>query len=125
MRSSSKQAISTVTFDLPKLDHTKLSKLDLWLQRILWESEFPSQEQGTEEKSPPEPFEIHRAKGLILLKSGEVRMLQGVREIFEITEMAARTNGPANLQENGKIVLIGKGVGNLPWKHSLKSFIGV
>ena len=70
-------------------------------------------------------FEIHRVKGLIILTSGETKMLQGVREVFEITERAIRSDDSADTMEHGKIVLIGKGVQDLPWEKSLESFLTV
>ena len=113
------QTISTVTLDLPALKDGQLEKLDLWLQRVLWESELPMPESSQNLRDPVSVFEIHRVKGLIILASGGTKMLQGVREVFEITERASIPNTSTKTLEHGKIVLIGKGVRNVSWEKSL------
>ncbi len=78
------------------------------------------------------PFEIHRLKGRLRFDDGTVKMVQGVREIFEIFDckstMANRTansNGEEAQETRqgdnveGKLVLIGRGLQELPWANSL------
>ena len=76
------QRISTVTITVPTLEIEKLSNLDAWLRSVLWNSELPN--LGTDSVS--RSFEIHRLKARIPLSNGDVKIVQGVREIFEILD---------------------------------------
>ncbi|KAG7005555.1 hypothetical protein G7Y79_00019g047350 [Physcia stellaris] len=70
--------------------------------------------------SPPEsenPLSIHRTKGLIRHLDGATKMLQGVREVFDITDLDAAASGEG---EGGKIVLIGRGLRRGMWKVVLR-----
>ena len=70
-------------------------------------------------------FSVHRTKGQIFLNDGRILMIQGVRDVFEITDNAVSSS--ATQSENvlngeeraGKVVLIGKGIAGLPWDESL------
>ncbi|KJY00826.1 cobw domain-containing protein [Zymoseptoria brevis] len=95
-------AIGTMTLTLPVLNDEGLDRLDAWLRKVLWESELPHVQDDSNKG-----WEIHRSKGRIPLVSGGVKMLQGVREIFEVMDGAAGT------EENdvGKVVLIGRNIG--------------
>jgi hypothetical protein len=55
-------------------------------------------------------YEIHRLKGYVPITDGSARIVQGVREIFDIIDVEG-TNvvGP----DAGKIVLIGRGLENV------------
>ena len=79
-------------------------------------------------------FTIYRVKGYITLTDGSMKMIQGVRQVFEISdfdpshmqpikgseaqaeELSARRMLPYN---GGKIVLIGKGLEGWLWMESL------
>lgn len=50
--------------------------------------------------------------------SGNTKMIQGVREVFEIVDLDRKEEGPQ--QQQGKIVLIGRGVAALPVAESLR-----
>lgn len=76
-----------------------LDKVDKWLRSVLWHDVVAS--ENTDES---DSFEIHRTKGRLVLDSGEVKMIQGVREIFEMVDSDEKPC--ANLRS--KIVLIGK-----------------
>ena len=74
-------------------------------------------------------FSIHRVKGRLILDSGDVKMVQGVREVFELTDMdrsqAENTAKTSDVPEpvQGKLVLIGRNISGLPWEESLHSAI--
>jgi G3E family GTPase len=95
-------SIGTITLRLAVLSSDEMDRLDAWLRKVLWESEIPNveSEAGWD-------WEVHRTKGRIPLQSGELKMLQGVREIFELMD------GIVGAEENdvGKIVLIGRNIG--------------
>ncbi|ORY63250.1 CobW/HypB/UreG, nucleotide-binding domain-containing protein [Pseudomassariella vexata] len=75
--------ISTFAINVPPLDSDQLAKVDGWLRSILWESLVPG--VGTNETKE---VEIHRLKARLVFKNGDIKMVQGVREIFEIFDSA-------------------------------------
>ena len=68
---------------VPVLDADRLTDLDAWLRSVLWDSKLPGSylEENIENSHPN--FEIHRLKARIPLSNGDVKIVQGVREIFE------------------------------------------
>ncbi|KIX02195.1 uncharacterized protein Z518_08134 [Rhinocladiella mackenziei CBS 650.93] len=105
--------ISTLTLPLPIFDPQKLPLLEGWLETLLWDAEDRQAGQARR-------YEIYRTKGLVPLTDGTVRVVQGVREIFEIIEVPKDTEERA---KEGKIVFIGRNLdllegdgGNGPFK---------
>lgn len=105
-------AIGTVSLELPTLSEQQVRNLDAWLRSVLWSSELPSGGEGDV------GWEIHRVKGRLALQGGRMKVLQGVREVFEFTDgptMASNDAANAAVSENeggGKIVLIGRNIGS-------------
>ncbi len=75
-------------------------------------------------------FEIHRLKGLIYLEDGSRRIIQGVRDLFEIITLDDQDEG----KTKGKIVVIGRDLlspssnttatrGQGTWQESLSQFL--
>lgn len=99
--------------------------VDAWLRSILWDALLPTEHTSTSIENSAPSFEIHRLKGRLQFDNGAVKMVQGVREVFEIldvTETSTEKNPPGKggvKLEPGKIVLIGRGVQGLPWASSL------
>lgn len=89
-------SISTITLSLPAFEEQKLPMLEQWLQTVLWD-------EGEEK-----PYEVHRTKGYIPVSDGNARVVQGVREIFEIIEVQ-KTEAT-----EGKIVFIGRHLDKIP-----------
>lgn len=110
------KTISTISIPLPVLGTEQVSKVDAWLRSILWESELPNDNDEHQE-----PFEIHRLKGRLLVQNGGTKIIQGVRELFEIFD--APTGGHEGWSESGKIVLIGRHVTDFNFKKSLLAAI--
>lgn len=104
--------------------------LDAWLRELLWECNLGLPSGQTIPISAPKPS-IHRLKGRILLDSGAVKMVQGVREVFEITDLhrgldkGAKDTSEATKDDKGKLVIIGKGLAGLPWEASLRFSLGL
>ncbi|PCD39977.1 hypothetical protein FGRA07_01248 [Fusarium graminearum] len=71
--------ISTVNIPVGRLEPEQLDTVDRWLRSVLWDSKLPD---AKEERN----FEIHRSKGRLVFANGDVKMLQGVREVFEIND---------------------------------------
>lgn len=55
-------------------------------------------------------IEVHRLKARLPLSNGELKIVQGVREVFEILDSPESRNpvGDVASQTKGKIVLIGR-----------------
>jgi len=123
----SSQTISTIAITVPQLSPKKLECLEGWLRKILWESRLPLPEG--EAASTPDLFSVHRVKGRLLLESGQVKMVQGVREVFDVTDLEGSPQGNKESRPNldeavrGKLVLIGRGVAGLAWEESLSAAI--
>lgn len=93
-------AIGTIVLDVPVLDEASLPKLDRWLRSTLWEGKLPGEgDRGS--------WEVHRVKGRLPMQSGSVKVLQGVREIFELIDANGGSDGSGS---GGKIVLIGRNI---------------
>lgn len=93
------QTISTITIPVPALSSDQVQKIDRWLRSVLWDCELPHFPKAA-------PFETHRLKGRLVLDNGEVKMIQGVREIFEMIDSPERVDAGASSQ--GKLVVIGR-----------------
>ncbi|KAI9761077.1 MAG: hypothetical protein M4579_001229 [Chaenotheca gracillima] len=129
--------ISTITLSIPILPLSALESLDAWLRSILWESILPN--SPNPKTLTKDSFEIHRLKGMVYFKSDEKRtrrkIIQGVREVFEIFDAPEVEDASQEGSGTGKIVLIGRGlvsssaasdqttVGVEAWQESLDSFI--
>lgn len=101
--------------------------VDAWLRRILWDAVLPKEHTSYSIEDSAASFEIHRLKGLLHFENGSIKMVQGVREVFEIVDVT-ETPKEQNKQgrgkgetKPGKIVLIGRSVQGLPWADSLLS----
>lgn len=65
-------------------------------------------------------FEIHRSKGRLVFDNGDVKLLQGVREIFELIDAP---EGADVSSTEGKIILIGRGVKDVDFEANLRRAI--
>ena len=98
--------ISTVTLDLPPFDPQNIHQLQSWLQSVMW--------KGLNESSD---YEIHRLKGFVPCTDGSAKVIQGVREIFDIIDIDDKQFNP---NREAKIVVIGRGLEHLPSYLSTK-----
>lgn len=114
------QTISTITISVPALPAEKLRHVDSWLRSVLWEGEVPNQDPN-----PEVPIEIHRLKARLVFENGDVKLVQGVRDVFEIFDGEKQSstlgeNAAANDAQppGGKIVLIGRGLREVSFERS-------
>ncbi|MCJ1284527.1 hypothetical protein MMC26_003860 [Xylographa opegraphella] len=119
-------SISTISIVLNSLSRRKIDRLETWLRKVLWESKLIYPDGTHADLS--DSVSIHRLKGRILLDSGEVKMVQGVREVFEITDIADAWIQNHGTEESvvpgvGKLVFIGRGLTGQPWGESLHCFL--
>ncbi|ODA78042.1 hypothetical protein RJ55_06645 [Drechmeria coniospora] len=102
--------ISTISIPVPRLRLDQLEHVDRWLRSVLWDSKIPhADEEGD--------FEIHRCKGRLIFQNGDVKILQGVREIFELIDSP---NGEGTDALEGKIIFIGRKVKDVDFEASLR-----
>jgi len=115
--------IQPLQISLPHLSEDQHVKLDEWIRTVLWESELPclSGESGT--KGNSESLEVLRTKGIFNTPSGSF-VLQGVRELYEISPLPSESEGNGPEPINGKLVLIGKGLGSNV-KVNFTSYVGL
>ncbi|KAJ5052065.1 uncharacterized protein L3040_001825 [Drepanopeziza brunnea f. sp. 'multigermtubi'] len=111
--------IATITLTIPVLEADQLPKFDEWLRSILWDSTLPAAGSTGEEK-----FEIHRLKARLPLSNGEVKIAQGVRDVFEIVDAQSTSDSAQASSSQGKVVLIGRHLVGKPFKESLFNMIG-
>lgn len=55
-------------------------------------------------------FSIHRTKGRVPTTDSGIKMVQGVRDVFEITDLEAEDPNSPGMNDAGKLVLIGRGL---------------
>ncbi|UNI21717.1 hypothetical protein JDV02_007678 [Purpureocillium takamizusanense] len=106
--------ISTISIPVPRLRPDQLEAVDRWLRSVLWDNQLPGRDGEND-------FEIHRSKGRIVLQNGEVKMMQGVREVFELID--APDGAPASPGQEGKIIFIGRKVGDVDFESSFRRVV--
>lgn len=95
----------------------ELRAVDSWLRSVLWEGEVP----GTSIKQ--DKIEIHRLKARLIFDDGSMKIVQGVREIFEIVDGETPTPESSTTLQTGKIVLIGRGIHGVNLEQSFLDMI--
>lgn len=104
---------------MPILETDQLSDVDAWLRSILWESRLPSPKSDTNfDVARTNSFEIHRLKARLPFSNGDVKIVQGVREVFEILD-APKLDDSLRGSALGKVVLIGRNLESVPFEESL------
>jgi G3E family GTPase len=122
--------ISTIAITHPAIPVEKIPLVDAWLRSVLWENTLPASLADSEATASPHPadFEIHRLKGILALEDGSFKVIQAVREVFEIRDSEnrrQRETDSGDVPDHCKIVLIGRGLGTsiAPWEQSFRSFL--
>jgi len=98
------RGISSLQLFIPPLTPGQLTKLEHWIQGLLWRHDDPTRGDHNSD------IRVLRCKGLFILQTGEEFMLQGVQNMYEITLVEARD--VVGIPDSGKLVLIGKGLGD-------------
>jgi G3E family GTPase len=110
--------VGTVAVEIPPLQaSTAVTKIDGWLRSVLWDVRLPGVDKEDERG-----FEVHRTKGRIVLDNGSIKMVQGVRQVFEIFD-AQEAASETQSHTTGKIVLIGTGLKAEPIRQSLLRYL--
>ncbi|KAJ6011902.1 hypothetical protein N7499_013126 [Penicillium canescens] len=119
-------AISTTAIVTPPIPADKVDCVDAWLRSVLWESTFPAPAKPVSSEPHPNDFEIHRLKGILILNDGTSRIIQAVRDVFEIRDAEPVQHDEERTQPlQCKVVLIGRGLGSSvdPWRESFESCV--
>ena len=96
------RGISSILVPVPVLPAAQVEALDEWIRAVLWEHKLPSEEDV-------EGLEVLRCKGMFRTDAGEVYVLQGVREMYDLSPVESTENSDG-AGEIGKLVFIGKGL---------------
>ncbi|GAM37164.1 hypothetical protein TCE0_022f06847 [Talaromyces pinophilus] len=83
--------ISTVALTHPRISPYQLLRVDEWLRSILWKSVVRYSGGGVaDDNTQMSEFEIHRLKGILALTDGTFKIIQAVREMYEIRDSEKR-----------------------------------
>lgn len=96
------RGISSILVPVPTLPVAQVEILDEWIRSVLWEHKLPNEEDV-------EGLDVLRCKGMFRTDAGEVYVLQGVREMYDLSP-AESTEDSDGAGEIGKLVFIGKGL---------------
>lgn len=95
-----------------KLRLDQVNQVDKWLRTVLWDHKLPEVDVSSN-------FEIHRCKGRLVFGNGTVKMIQGVREIFELIDAPQ----DEEIYEKGKIILIGRQIAGIDFERSFRQLV--
>lgn len=113
---------------VPLLEVEQLIGLDAWLRSVLWNSKLPNLDSELDSSATVRNRpEIHRLKARIPLSNGDIKIVQGVREVFEISDAPKPCDSSSAVPflSEGKVVLIGRHLGGLEFEESLKNTIKI
>ena len=96
------RGITSILVPVPILPAAQVEVLDEWIRSVLWEHKLPNEEEA-------EGLDVLRCKGMFRTDVGEVYVLQGVREMYDLS-LAESTKDSDGAGEVGKLVFIGKGL---------------
>ena len=108
--------ISSILIPLPNFSSIQFDKLNSFLESLLWEGKLPP-------SSTLPPPEILRTKGYIKLEDGRSYILQGVTDLFELTELPRNVSWTQD-ERQGKLVFIGRGV-DAGLSMSVRAYVGI
>lgn len=106
------RGISSLQVTCPVLKQPQFDRLDEWLRSVLWENRIPEDAStASSEKGESPGLQVLRCKGSFTLEDGTHYVLQGVRNMYEISELdKSSSQRDLGLPDVGKVVLIGKGL---------------
>ncbi|OBZ69014.1 COBW domain-containing protein 1 [Grifola frondosa] len=108
------RGISSLQVSCPVMSASHMGRFDEWIRTVLWEHRLPDDSSSK--------LEILRCKGIFKTDNGELHVLQGVRNLYEIAKVEAEGPADIGLPDAGKLVFIGKGLDDRV-RHSLKEVL--
>ncbi|KZT28883.1 cobW-domain-containing protein [Neolentinus lepideus HHB14362 ss-1] len=128
------RGITSLQVPVPALSQERFEKLDEWIRTVLWEGTLPPSSSSpsprssavnstsTSTTSPASSLEVLRCKGMFASITGRTYVLQGVRNIYDISELEVGSGEEdMGVPGMGKLVFIGKGLG----EEVRRSLVGV
>ena len=109
--------------NVPVLQPDQLPNIDAWLRSILWDSELPVSDSRDNIHVGTTNVEIHRLKARLPLSNGNIKFVQGVRDVFEILDAPKPEDSAPVVSSQGKIILIGRKLEHLSFEESLNNAI--
>lgn len=98
---------------MPRLHPLGIDHVDHWLRSILWDNKL----LGDDNEGA---YEVHRSKGRIVFTDGTVKMLQGVREVFDLSDAPGSEESSS---QQGKIIFIGRRLGEKDFQQSFNKTV--
>ncbi|KXN88117.1 COBW domain-containing protein 1, partial [Leucoagaricus sp. SymC.cos] len=99
------RGISSLRVECSLITLEAFDKFDQWIRTVLWENRLPEHES-----SNTQDLLVLRCKGVLSLRTGKRYILQGVRNLYEMEEVPESADQELGIPDEGKIVLIGKGL---------------
>ena len=96
------RGISSILLPVPVLPTAQVEVLDEWIRTVLWEHKLPNEEAVGN-------LDVLRCKGMFRTDGGVIYVLQGVREMYDLSPAEAMGDSDG-AGEIGKLVFIGKGL---------------
>lgn len=100
------RGISSLQVSCSTLTPSRLEALDEWIRTVLWEGHLPGETISTSAQR----IVILRCKGMFRDDAGKTHVLQGVRDMYEISTLEDGAEEEMGVPDEGKVVLIGKGL---------------
>jgi len=96
------RGISSILVPIPVLPTAQVETLDEWIRSVLWEHRLPGE-------GDTDGLDVLRCKGMFRTDADEVYVLQGVREMYDLSPAESMQDSDG-AGEIGKLVFIGKGL---------------
>lgn len=97
------RGITSLQVGCPTLSDTGLEALDEWIREVLWEGRLPG------DMSRDDQLVVLRCKGMFHTTDDKLYVLQGVRNLYEISPVE-EGGEELGVPDEGKLVFIGKGL---------------
>ncbi|KDQ09893.1 hypothetical protein BOTBODRAFT_36706 [Botryobasidium botryosum FD-172 SS1] len=101
------RGVTSLLFSLPRaLSPSQMERFDEWIRTLVWEGRLSNESTDGDEPT----MEILRCKGIFSTSDGAVHTLQGVRTLYEVRELGRGDAVKKEVEEDGRLVLIGSGL---------------
>lgn len=116
--------IGSYVFDLPVLSKAQLDSVETFLQALHWENRIEgieTDETDDEQVDEGSRLVVLRSKGLFVDTQGNVHVLQGVRDIYELNKLDVKAGDLEEEHPGSKLVVIGRNLGSRDvWLEGLR-----
>ncbi|KAI5122470.1 hypothetical protein M0805_008781 [Coniferiporia weirii] len=114
------EGISSLQVSCPRMTSVRVQRLDEWIRSVLWEGCLPGDGDNNSASGEQKAIEVLRCKGVYTYEDGKQYVLQGVRSLYEITQVEGEGPG-VGVPDEGKLVFIGKGLDEIVKKSLLEA----